>query len=226
MASAVPLARRLFLSGAAAFLCQSCGDSWVKDVPQAARSIFSKGDDLKFTRDDIARIPYASIAVRFDEYSQALLILGRYDGDELDWISTEREVIVTRRGRLMKTYGLPDDLKATRFLTADPVGKPIAGASSTAPECARAIDLEPRHFDGIVIRSSFETAGRDDVTILGTALPTDRWIESNFAPVLDWQFRNEFWIDRRSGFVWKSRQHLSPRLPPLEIVVYKPATPV
>lgn len=222
MASPVPLARRLFLTGAATILCQSCGDTWVKSVPQAARTYLLKGDDLHFTREDIARIPYASIAVRFNEYAQALLILGRYDGDDLHWISTQREVIVTRRGRLVKTYGLPDDLKETRFISDDPVGKPMT-ATASATACTRMIDLEPRHIEGIVIRSRFESAGRETLTILDTPLPTDVRIELNVAPDLDWSFKNQFWVDARSGYVWKSLQYLSPRLPPLEIVVYKPA---
>ena len=181
-----------------------------------------KGDDLNLTREDITRIPYASIAVRFSDYAQSLLILGRYDGDDLHWISTEREVLVTRHGRLVKTYGLPDDSRETRFMTYDPVGKPIAAA---APEtaCLRTIDLEPRHVDGIVIRSRFENAGRETLTILDATLPTEMWIESNIAPDLDWSFTNRFWVDEKSGYVWKSLQYLSPRLPPLEIIVYRPA---
>jgi hypothetical protein len=223
MASPVPLARRLFLTGAASILCESCGDTWLKGVPQAARSYLLNGDDLHLTREDITRIPYASVAVRFSEFSQALLILGRRDGADLHWMSSEHEVIVTRHGRLVKTYGLPDDLKETRFLTDDPVGKPITTAAS-ATACTRVIDLEPRHIDGVVVRSRFASAGREDLTILGTVLPTDVWTESNVAPDLDWSFKNQYWVDARSGYVWKSLQYLSPRLPPLEIVVYRPAT--
>jgi len=223
MAGAVPLARRLFLTGAATLLCESCGDTWVKNVPQAARAAFFKGDDLSLTRADVMRIPYASIAVRFEDLPQALLVLGRTDGADLHWISNTREVIVTRRGRLVKTYGMPDDLKDTRFLTNDPVGEPIA-ALTPDPTCTRMIDIEPRHIDGIVIRSRFENAGSEELTILEAKLPTEIWIESNDAPDLGWSFTNRYWVDARSGFVWKSRQYLSPRLPPLEMIVYRRAT--
>jgi hypothetical protein len=222
MAGAVPLARRLFLTGAATILCPSCGDTWVKTVPQAMRTAFSKGDDLHVTREDIERIPYASLAVRFEDYPQALLILGRADGADLHWISNEREVIVTRRGRVVKTSGLPDDLKSTRFLTDDPVGR-AAGAFASDRTCARMIDIEPRHLDGIVVRSQFDNAGSETLTILDSNLSTDVWIESNRAPVLDWEFKNRFWADSRSGFVWKSVQYVSPRLPPLELVVFRRA---
>jgi hypothetical protein len=222
MASPVPLARRLFLTGAATILCQACGDTWTKGIPQAARTYVLKGEDLTLTRDDVTRIPYASIAVRFSNNAQSLLILARYEGDDLHWISTQREVLVTRHGRLVKTYGLPNDIRDTHFMTADPVGKPIA-ADAMQSDCLRTIDLEPRHVDGIVIRSRFENAGREELTILDAKLATELWIESNVAPDLDWSFTNRFWIDAGSGYVWKSQQYLSPGLPPLEIIVYRPA---
>jgi len=190
-------------------------------VPRAVHNYILKGDDLNLTRDEVTRIPYASIAVRFQDNAQSLLVLGRYDGDDLHWISTQREVLVTRRGRLVQTYGLPDDIRETRFMTDDPVGKPIEAESGTV--CLRTIDLEPRHVDGIVIRSRFENAGRSPLTILGSTHATDEWVEANVAPDLDWSFSNRFWVDADTGFVWKSLQHLSPRLPPLEIIVYRPA---
>lgn len=202
-------------------LCASCGDTWVKNVTYATQTYLHEGDDLHLTRADIARIPYASIAVRLGDGPQALLILARFDGDDLHWVSAKRNVIVTRRGRVVETYGLPIDLKRTQFLTDDPVGRSVA-AMQAAAECLRTIDLEPRHIDGILVRSRFAGAGSEDLTILGDHTATSVWTEANAAPDLAWEFKNQYWIDARSGFVWRSLQYLSPVLPALEIVVYKP----
>lgn len=87
----------------------------------------------------------------------------------------------------------------------------------------RTIDLEPRHIDGVVVRSRFSGEGTDDLTILGDHKATSLWTEANAASQLDWEFRNRYWVDPRSGYVWKSVQYLSPQLPALEIIVYKPA---
>jgi len=202
--------------------CASCGDTWLKSVTYATRTYLMKGADLHLTRADIDRIPYASIAVRLGDGPQALLILARFDGDDLHWISAENEVIVTRRGRVVETYGLPVNLKQTTFLTGDPVGRPLSALEATT-ECMRTIDLEPRHIDGVLVRSRFASDGADDLTILGDHKATSLWTEANAASELDWEFKNQYWIDARSGYVWKSRQYLSPRLPALEIIVYKPA---
>ena len=181
-----------------------------------------KGSDLHLTRADIDRIPYASIAIRMGDGAQALLVLGRYDGDELNWISAEHEVIVTRRGRVVKTYGLPQDLRETIFLTADPVGKP-SPAMAAQQACTRTLDLEPGHHDGVIVSSRFEKIGGEEIEILGERHATELWQERGTAPLLDWEFVNQYWIDPSTGYVWKSRQMAAPSLPPLELIVYRRA---
>jgi hypothetical protein len=223
MSSAVPFARRLFLIGAATSSCSACVKSYVTDdVPSFVRTYMMKGADLHMTRADIEKIPYASIAVRMGDGAQALLILGRYDGDDLHWISADREVIVTRHGRVVKTYGLPQDLKNTSFLTRDPLGAPNTDYAASA-EFLRAIDLEPAHQDGVLVRSRFTAIGSEEIDILGDPLATTVLREESAAPDLAWQFVNQYWIDPRSGYVWKSRQYAAPQLPPLEIIVYRRA---
>lgn len=202
--------------------CEACGHSYVSDVFDMARGTVTKGDDLRLTRADIDRIPYASIAIRLGDGPQALLVLGRYDGDKLDWISARREVIVTRRGRVVKTHGLPQDVTETVFLTADPVGEPSAAVAAAQP-CLRTLDLDPGHRDGVVVSSHFARIGDETLEILGERIPTELWQERGAARQFAWDFVNLYWIDPRSGYVWKSRQAAAPALPPLEIIVYRRA---
>ena len=121
-------------------------------------------------------------AVRLGDGPQRLLVLGRYDGEMLDWISAEREVIVTRRGRVVRTYGLPEDLKETVFLTADPVGRP-SGAVAGSQECLRALDLEPGHRDGVVVSLRFEKLRDETLDILGERVVTELWQERGTARI-------------------------------------------
>jgi hypothetical protein len=222
MATPVHTTRRLFLVGAPAMVCGACGHTYVTDVATVVRTSMMKGDDLHLTRTDIDRIPYASVAIRMGDGPQALLVLGRYDGDKLDWISAEHEVITTRRGRVVKTVGLPQDLKETIFLTADPVGRPSA-AVAQAQQCVRTVDLEPGHRDGVLVSSRFEKTGDETIDILGERVATELWQEHGAAPQLGWDYVNLYWIDASSGYVWKSRQTAAPSLPPLEIIVYRRA---
>jgi hypothetical protein len=179
-----------------------------------------KGNDLPLTRADIDKIPYASIAVRMGEGSQALLILDANWGEDRHWMSADNEVIVTRRGRLVRTEGLPQDVKGTIFLTADPVGGPSGGFAANR-ECVRTLDFGPYNQAGVVVRSRFENGSREDIEILGNRIATQIWQERGEASEFAWNFVNSYWIDPESGFVWKSIQATTPALPPLEITVYR-----
>lgn len=220
MSSPVAIARRIFLVGAGASVCDACGHTYVTDIAQFLQTNLSKGDDLHVTRADIDRIKYACIAARMGDGPQVLLVLAPSDGDQLNWISAQREVLVTRRGRVVKTYGLPQDVKETVFLTSDPVGKP-SGDFAATKELMRTLDLEPRHEDGVIVRSTFEPGGVEEIDILGDRLRTEVWRERGAAPQVNWEFVNQYWIDPASGFVWKSRQTAAPALPPIEIIVYR-----
>jgi hypothetical protein len=222
MAGPASTTRRIFLASAPLLLCGACGKTFVSDIPTVVRTYMAKGDDLHLTRADIDRIPYASVAVRMGNGPQALMILGRYDGDRLDWISGDREVIVTRRGRVVRTYGLAEDLTETVFLSPDPIGEP-SGAVAASQPCLRTVDLDPGHRDGVVVRSSMEKLRDESLDILGEHIATELWQERGTASQLDWEFTNLYWIDSNSGYVWKSRQAATPALPPLEIIVYRRA---
>jgi hypothetical protein len=217
-----PMTRRTLLAAVLPLCCAGCGDTPMANTPRLIREMFAKGDDLKITRDDVAKIPYACIAVRLGNGPQALLVLGRNDNAKLDWISAQREVVVTRRGRVVETLGLPEDLKQTEFLTVDPLGKPMA-ATAGGIECVRTIDLAPSGWAGVVVRTRFHEVGAAAIEILGSQIATHVWDEAGGAPRLDWQFTNRYWVDAQSGFVWKSLQQTAPGLPPLEIVVFRQA---
>jgi hypothetical protein len=211
----------MFLSGTLAALAEGCSHTWMTDAFSLGREAISGGEDLPMTRADIDRIGYASLAVRMGTGKQALLILSRIEGDDLLWVSHDRELIVTRRGRVVRTYGLPQDLDRTRFVTADPVEK-SANLTEVPAECVRSVDFGPEHEDGIFVRSRFLNTGFDDLAILGRRFRTSVWEEKGAAPEIDWEFTNAYWFDSATGYVWKSIQHTAPNIPPLELIVFKP----
>ena len=71
--------------------------------------------DLPLTRDGISKLPYASMVARVGRGPQAVLILARVEGEDQHWISgADRSVLVLRGGRIVKTFGFPENLKDTR----------------------------------------------------------------------------------------------------------------
>jgi hypothetical protein len=185
------------------------------------REGFFGGGDLGLTRADIDRIPYACIAVRAGSGDQSLVILADYDGPDLDWVSHARQLIKTRRGRVVRTVGLDADLDHTSFVTPDPVGTKLV--PGTTYECARVLDFGKPPVMGIPVHSHFVFAGEEMISILDRNFRAARWDESGAANGVDWNYVNSYWIDPESGFVRKSLQSICPDLDPLEIIIYRPA---
>jgi hypothetical protein len=160
--------------------------------------------------------------VKFGKSPRSLLVLGRYDGAELHWVSADRGLVATRHGRLVRTVGFPSDLKLTRDLTPDPVASGLHRLDSEARH-VRLVDIQPGDRFQVPVHSTLHVVGQEEIEILDLRFSTVRVTESNTAGALDWRFRNEFWADTETGLVWRSIQHFAPALPPLEIEVLKPA---
>jgi hypothetical protein len=146
------------------------------------------------------------------------LVLGRYDGLDRHWISNDRAVLVTRNGRLTRVVGLGHDLRETRGVEDDPVAAATFKFDGTH---ARSVDLGPDVYFGLVVESTFEVLGRQNVDIIGDVHETLVVREHNHAHALRWRFVNRFWFDFATGYVWRSVQHFSPDLPPVEIETFK-----
>jgi hypothetical protein len=219
------LTRRTLIVGALPAWCAACGDTPLAGVPAVLKPALLGGGDLKLTRADIDRIPYASLAVRLGRGDQNLTILGGVEGAQLDWISATHEVIATRYGRVIKTVGMPQNLKTTNFLSSDPLALRKM-APDAAYTCIRTIDIEPSDRYGVTVTSRFSYLGREDVTILGHRYVTEAWRETCDAKELNWSFVNRYWRDPESGLAWKSVQHPTPDLPAMELLVTRRAPEV
>ncbi len=45
--------------------------------------------------------------------------------------------------------------------------------------------------------------------------------ENLFSERINWKASNKYWVDPETNFIWKSVQSISPKLPPLEIMITK-----
>jgi hypothetical protein len=178
--------------------------------------------DVPLTREQINDLPYATLAAKVGKGPRSLLVLGSYEGEDLHWVSADRGVLVTRRGRVMKTVGFSQNLWHTETLGEDPVGRQDIpwheGISSK-----RLLDIVPENYFSIPVHSTFQGVGEETIEILSLRFPTLVIREQCTAPLLKWRFENQYWADRNSGFIWRSRQHFVPALPPVFMEILKPA---
>jgi len=173
----------------------------------------------------IEALPYASLGIRIGGGAPAITILASIDGDELHWASADRVVFVTRRGRLVKTVGLPRDLSATVWVAADPLASYplLVPASSSDRKISRFVDIRPNDDFGVPMESRFEVSGDETISLLGRSHDCVRLREHILVRKWRWSTENVFWIDKDSGRVWKSRQQFCPDVPAMTLEVLKPA---
>jgi hypothetical protein len=191
-------------------------------IVDTARVAWQGPPDAPLTRAQIAEMPYATIWAKFAKSSRALLVLGRYDGEDLHWISANRAVLVTRHGRLVKTVGLPRNLLATQVIGTDPVAtglQRISGEESSV----RLVDIGPDNHFQVPLRSTYQRVQEETIDILDLHFATLHVQERTTARTLKWEFVNDYWADLHTGFIWRSIQHVAPDLPPIEMDVLKPA---
>jgi len=179
--------------------------------------------DIAIERANIDKLPYASIRAKMGPSGRVIMILGRYDGPDLHWISADYVALATRKGRIVKSAGLPETLANTIFVGPDPIITRGANQWDAPVPARRFVDIEPGAHYGIIIASTIERIGVEEIEILGRRHQTILLRERAYAAHLDWSFENYFWLDMETGFVWKSIQHVTPSLPPIEIETLKPA---
>lgn len=150
------------------------------------------------------------------------MLLARYDGQNLHWVSKDKIVLVTRNGLIMRTVGLPENLKGSQVLGSHPLIE--GGHRLMRPvRAARILDFGEKLRYSIQVDSVVEPLGQRRIHILGLEFEVMLLRERATARARNWQFENFYWVDKYDGRVWRTRQHVGRSMPPIDIEILKPA---
>jgi hypothetical protein len=210
-----------------AFLVASCSSSstgntnYTQFYQLMRESLSASFGKIRVTRDQAASVDYASMGFSLDGGNQAMLILATDSGGELLWTSAAHVVIVTRQGRIVRTLGLDHDLSGltTRNNTPPP---PLTAAIQAPFTSTRLQDFPELGLYGVQVSCRAHMVGRQNINILGQAVPTVRVDESCRSGQPEWSFTDNFWVDGDSGLVWRSRQHVHPNGGTVETEIFRP----
>jgi hypothetical protein len=210
--------RNLLILAAAAALtlsgCKFAGGSDAASIYQYAKTMFSPAPGVSL--EEAASSPFASIGIRIAGSPETMLILASDDGSRSLWTSSERIAITTANGRIVRTAGLGHDLGGFELRRESQAG----GVTTTIWNA----DFPELGLYSVPVTCSGGLKGEESIVILGKTLRTLRTDESCKADrdKLDWSFTNSFWRDPVSGMVWRSVQHVNPRIDSIEIEVLRP----
>jgi len=208
----------LVLAAAAVWPLAGCGvfaGSDVMSIYQYSKTVFSSAPRVSLAQ--AAASPHASIGVRIGDSSETMLILASNDDDRYLWTSDARIAITTENGRIIRTAGLGHDLGSFE----------LQRQSTEQDGTVRLLwnaDFPELGLYSVPVTCSGRVTGEETIEILGKAILTSRSDESCVADhdKLDWSFTNTFWRDPQSGLVWRSIQHVNPRLDSIEIETLRP----
>lgn len=175
----------------------------------------------RFTREQVDKIPYATMAAGIGTLPRAMLVLGRVEGKELHWFSADRGILVTRHGRLIKTVGLTEgNLAATISIDEDPLGLSFE-YSKTPRRWRRLIDILPSRQMGIFLEAEWLPEGEERIATLHGERDAVRIREINRASHAGWQIENIFWLDKATGKPLVTRQQVVPGGPAIRTEILK-----
>jgi hypothetical protein len=194
------------------------GDS---DVARVASLLYNSvtAAPMKVARERAAEIPYASVGIQLGSSDQVLFVLGETVAGELHWFAGEQSSVATRSGRVVRTVGLPYDLGGFR---ASPANAADSAPASAAAQNEFLMDFPDLGVFGANARCASRVIGDEEIEILGARILTHHVAERCTVQALRWNFENDFWYDRATGYVWRSRQYIHPKSRPLTLEILRP----
>ena len=177
---------------------------------------FDPGDDL-YTAELVKNIPYASSLISFNGKNKSLIILEEIRKNEKFWISRDKVRFKENNGRIVQTIGLPNDLYDISRPTV--TFKEILNRKKL--NYVSYYSFRKPQLNNLKVFITSQVTGIEQVDILGVERNLTLIQEQIFAPRINWKEENKYWIDTETDINWKSLQHISPKLPPIEIELTK-----
>lgn len=213
--------RRRLLLGALPFALAGCAQDSTLGMLRDSFAATVGGDEAyPRTRQQVDDLAYAQLGVRIGRGGRGIMVLNEIRGDDLYWISANRILLVTRKGRIVRTVGFPSDLLGTRLFGQDLLDAyDFEHPQIDGLETSRSIDTAAAH--GETVRARFRVDGSETLTILDRPFETLRVLEEAHYGANRWKATNLYWLSKRSALIWQSRQFVVDGSPAIELQLLK-----
>ncbi len=179
-------------------------------------SYFFPKDDESITPRIINNIPYASALISLGGSSRSLIILESINNKTYHYVSSDSIYISIEEGRIVNTSGLSNNLTELKvpFLLSE------LHDNTETLDYFTYYSYDIPQLVGLKIKATIEYAGTEEVDLYTSKKVLRRFEESISNDYLGWKRKNIFWLDEE-GYVWKSTQYISPKLPSFTFVITK-----
>ncbi|MEH8155210.1 YjbF family lipoprotein [Aeromonas caviae] len=204
----------------ATFLLAGCSNSTHQTI-ETLGYVFNKPDDIVLTSSELRALPYASAYIKVGDLPQALVVLAYVNGPRMSWMSADGVMFVTQHGRLIKTVGLPNDLRYLGSLDKDPL-KTLRLDKTPSMVWYSVAEWSKKYTSGYPLSMHYTQMGNEVLNIMDRPYKTTIVEEHVVTVPNEERWLNHFWIDEQTGQVRKFQQQLGPSLPMIEMTFLKP----
>ncbi|WP_417437307.1 YjbF family lipoprotein [Idiomarina abyssalis] len=172
---------------------------------------FKDAEDAELAQDKIDSFPYTSLYAQWSEKPRSLIVLGYVNKpDNWHFITADKETLVLRNGRIIRTQSLNNNLLSVSNLSDDPLECIVTSPTECETRWQRQYDIE---FGNKVVSrkvaSEFSVHEKQTLDLpIGPVAATKVMEQGRFELSGD-RFVNEFWLED-DGHVVKSKQTLFP----------------
>lgn len=195
--------------------CASNGGDW-KALYTAARDSWNNSD-AAVPIESVAAIPYATIGFRVGDGAEQIVILAAQNDSDTLWTSAAKVALTLRSGRVVRTAGLAANLAGLS-------SGPGWNVPLTQPhDFWWTADFEDLRLYSVPLKCHDMPGTSEAIDILGRTMHSIKVVEFCSSDRIDWSFQNVYWVDPGSGRIWRSQQHVHPKMDALTIEVLRPS---
>ena len=201
----------LFFSACSSIDKQRISPAYFEAYGAITGYFFQEGND-QITPELIKNIPYASAILKIGRGKPGLIILEKKDKDIETWVSADGVYIVLKAGRIIRTKGLDNNLDYYRS------GRDVVSLINSNHNVYLSFDNPPLFDLPILVETKVGTIS--SVGLFNKNLDLIKVEEVISNNTVNWKSTNLFWLDKE-GYVWKSEQNISPKLPTFYLEITK-----
>ena len=205
----------LFSSCSSLKLNNNIAPGYIDAYQSISKAIFGYNSD-SISKEVINNIPYASIKMKIGKGPEGLLILESLKDQKQLWISADDVYFVIQNGRIVATKGLENNLTSLvipkEVTDLNNINEAIIYKHYSSYDNPKIYNMEK------VV--SYKKLGKKEVSLLNGKMMLNLIEEVTLNIYLGWKVSNLYWLDD-DGFIWKSEQNISPKLPTVYIEVTK-----
>lgn len=212
--------RKLLVSAALILGLTSCAGSYHSYI-DTLRLAFTTQPDASLTMAEVANSPFDFLYVTHGDRPQSITALMFIEQGQLKWISADEAMLITDKGRIVRTLGLNNDLQKLTAVTADPIANWRTINANTRWQ--RSVDWAADEY-GYSVNSYFEVQTGHSLSFFQQQFAVTKVVEHlTYGPEknylrFDQDWQNVFWFDANSGALLQSEQQLAPFTEPMRLI--------